>query len=106
MNSLAENLLTKSFRVLFFLSDGFQWLGKQLLLSDIGIGDNCYCYCCWLFFLLLMVVVGCYFVGAVVVTVVVAEGCSSSLVYSMTGSQWNLMVGEINKYSSVIKMKM
>ena len=53
-----------------------------------------------------MVVVGCYFVGAVVVAVVVDEGCSSSLVYSMTGSQWNLMVGEINKYSSVIKMKM
>ena len=46
------------------------------------------------------------FVGVVVVTVVVAVGgycSSSSLVYSMTGSQWNLVVGELNKYSSEIK---
>ena len=72
----------------------------MLLLSDIVIGRDCYCYC---FFLLLMVVVGCCFVGVVVVTVAVGCCSSSSLVYSMTGSQWNLVVGELNKYSSVIK---
>ena len=73
----------------------------QLFLLFIGVVRHCYRWGLLLLLLLvvlllLMVVVGCWCCCC-------RRCCSFSLVYSMTGSQWNLVVGELNKYSSLIK---
>ena len=66
----------------------------MLSLSDIVIGGDCY--------LLLLLVVLFVVDRCCGVLLFYCCCCCSSLVYFITGSQWNLVVGELNKYSSVI----
>ena len=79
----------------------------QFFLLFIGVVRHCYRWGLLLLLLLvvlllLMVVVGCW-CCCCCYCCCCWRCCSFSLVYSMTGSQWNLVVGELNKYSSLIK---